>query len=59
MDPSIKKTLLKEALKEDENIISNIISEYSQELEAYFEGKDLTLMRNKLTTIIKQNIGLK
>jgi len=58
IDSSIKKTLLKEALKEDDNIIINIISEYSQDLEGHFEGKELTLMKNKLTKIINKNIGL-
>jgi len=58
IDSSVKKTLLKEALKEDDNIITNIISEYSHELKGYLEGKELKKKKKKLTTIINKNIGV-
>ncbi len=58
MDPVEKRDLLKEALLEDENIIANIVKEYSQELEEHIEGKNLTLMIKKLNNIINKNIIL-
>ena len=57
-DSNVKKALLKQAILEDDNVIDNILKEYSQELETHFEGKDLSLMIKKLKTIMNKNIGI-
>jgi DNA-binding HxlR family transcriptional regulator len=58
MDSSIKKALLKQTVLEDDNIITNILDEYSQELEVHFEGKDLSMMTKKLRAIISKNVTI-
>ena len=57
-DSNVKRTLLKQALLDTDNIIENILKDYSQELVGHYEGKDLALMVKKLRTTIYKNIGI-
>ena len=56
VDEVEKKELLKTIMKQDPNLIPDVVNEFSKEIGIFIEGKDLIAMQKKLRDLLNKKL---
>ena len=56
LDQDIKKEILRKILTAESNKVLEIIDEFSKELDVYSSGKELTVLKKKLKSVLSKHL---